>query len=161
MEQPFPGFRSEIRTLKMIHLAMIAGQVLFAAVAFFLVFTGMLDKSANNLYILFRYLVPVCILGGLIGSHFVFRSRLEVIRSDSELSEKLLEYRTTLIIRYAMLEGGTFIALVAYLVVGNHIYLLAAVLVILYFLTLVPNTERVTADLGLNEDEKHKLNGTE
>ena len=159
MERPFLDFKADIRTLKIFHLGMTAGQVLFAAISFLLVFTGMLDESNNNLYILFRYLVPVCIIGALVASHFVFRTRLEVIRSDSELSEKLNEYRITLIIRYAMLEGGTIIALVAYLVVHNIAYLLVAVLVILYFLTLVPSPERVIADLGLNDEEKQKLTG--
>ena len=161
MEHSFPDFKAEIRALKMIHLAMTAGQVLFAVIAFILIITNSLDKSANNLYILFRYVVPVCILGGLIGSHFVFRTRLEVIRTDTELAEKLNEYRITLIIRYAMLEGGSIVALVAYLVVGHMVYLGAAILVILYFLTLIPNTERVTNDLGLNADEKHRLTGIE
>ena len=73
------------------------------------------------------------------------------------LSEKLIDYRSALIVRYALLEGPSFFAIVVYMFTGELMFLGMAVLIILIFLFISPSVEKAGNDLELGQKEKQML----
>jgi hypothetical protein len=154
-------YKPEIRTFRLIHFAMVIGQFFFIAIVLFLVFTSKLEENNNDLNAVFICLVPFLAVVGLISSISTFRIRLRVARSEPVLIEKLTEYRSALIIRYAIIEGVSIFSIVISMVTGKLLYLGIAAILVLYFLALAPTAERVAHDLELTPDDKLKITGNE
>ncbi|MDC6388634.1 hypothetical protein PP182_08060 [Maribacter sp. PR1] len=106
---------------------------------------------------LFLYIVPVFALLGYFGSQFVFKNILSKIRKDAKLDEKLNTYQTASIIKYALIEGPAFLAIVAYNSSGNALPLVIGICLILYLAVQRPNREKIIESLPLTLEEKRKL----
>ncbi len=146
-------------SLSIIHGAMLAGQVLFAAVAWFLNQDGALGDPESVAAL--RVAVPVALIGGLVGHQFFTRSRLPQLQQKETLGEKLTGYRTFLIVRYALLEGPTLLALVTYLLGGELTVLLVAGAVMAYFAILRPTREGAIQALQLQGDQERQVRDPE
>lgn len=141
-----------LRSLSVIHLALLAGQVIFGIVAY--AQSKKIYFGIHNMDSVFMYIVPLVAIGGFMGGYLMFKKQLTVIRSKSSLGEKVIAYQTALIVRYALLEGPSLLAIVIYMQDGNLFFLGIAGLMILYFLSLRPTMEKVENDLDLNFNER-------
>jgi hypothetical protein len=135
------------RSIYIIYFAILLGQVMMAVVFVFLQMTGEFegDKSFRNMFLL---IVPLVVIGTLIGSHVLFKNRLRIAVSQKSLSEIMTVYRSALIIRYVLLEASLPFALVAYLLTGDPLFLAIAGIVIVYFLLEKPGVKKAITDLG-------------
>ena len=152
-----PSPESFLKSISIIHLALLAGQVIFAIVAYaqsIKVFFGI-----SYMDDVFMYIVPLAAIGGFIAGYSIFKKQLAAIRSKNSLGEKIIAYQTALIIRYALLEGPCLLAVWAYLNNNNLFYLMVAGLLIVYFIFLRPTMEKVENDLDLNFNEKIEFLG--
>jgi hypothetical protein len=141
-----------LRSISIIHLALLAGQVIFGIVAY--AQSTRVYFGVNNMDDMFIFIVPVVAIGGFMAGYLIFKQQLVIIRGKRTLGEKVISYQTALIMRYALLEGPSLLAIVAYLLNGNLFYLAVAGLLMLYFLFLRPTMEKVENDLDLNFNEK-------
>lgn len=146
-------------SLTIIHGAMLIGQVLFAAVAWFLNQDGPLGDTESVSVL--RIVVPVALIGGLVGNQLFTRSRLPQLQEKDTLAEKLTGYRTLLITRYALLEGPTLLAIVTYLLGGELTVLLVAGAIIAYFALLRPTREGTIQALQLKGEEERQVRDPE
>lgn len=146
-------------TLSIIHGAMLAGQVLFAAVAWFLVQDGPLSDPESISAL--RIVVPIALISGLIGNQLFTRSRLPQLREKETLTEKLTGYRTLLIVRFALLEGPTLLALATYLLGGDLTVLLVSGAIIAYFAIQRPTREGAIQALQLSGEEERQIRDPE
>jgi hypothetical protein len=144
--------------LTTLHLAMLMGQVIFALVVWYLVSSGQVAAENSQLNDVFRLLVPLVIVGGLIGSRYMARARLRAIAVQSSLKDKLAAYRTLFVIKLAMLEAPALLAIVACLITGHDLYLALAGLVILIFFISRPTKYKVGSDLKLTREEMTMMN---
>lgn len=95
----------------------------------------------------------VLAFGAIIASNFIYQSRLPKIQKEMGLENKLLQFRSSLIISYAILEFGCLANIVLAFISGNVFNLyIALVLAILFFLKR-PTKEKVFKDLMLSKDE--------
>jgi len=140
-------------TLAIIHAALIIGQLLFACVAFYVNSKGeTADESELNDLLLLA--APILAFSGIIGSSFLTKTRLKLIKEKTSLKEKLSEYQTTLIISFALLEGPSIFSLVCYLLTANYIFLAIAGLIIVIFFVIKPTRQKTIKDLALNHQER-------
>lgn len=146
------------KSMQIVYYALFAGPLFMGIILFFLYQTGSLAATAQDLRDIFIYIVPLFAVGGLVSSNLMFRSLLTKIKSRQTLKEKMTEYRSALVVRYALLEGSSFFSIVAYLLTGDILFLGIAGLIILYFLLLKPTIARAVKDLELNPDDEHSLN---
>ncbi|MFA6951117.1 MAG: hypothetical protein WCQ70_10575 [Lentimicrobiaceae bacterium] len=144
------------KTLRIVHFAIIAGITFFGLISYFIHQTGFEDSSKEMQNMLI-YLIPMFVLVGYLVSNVLFRNRLSHCKGRSELNEKLNDYRSALIIRWAFLEGPAFLAIVAHLLTGNIKYLAWAGIIIFYLFAIRPTISKAVTDLGLNYDEEHVL----
>ncbi len=149
-----------IKTLKLIHLALLAGQVFFLAVAWFLRSTGAFPAPFEE-WTIFLLAVLLITASAISAGLFIFKQRMASIAGRTALAEKLTDYRAAAIVKYALAEGPSFFAVVAYLLTGNMIILGIAVAIIAYFATMWPTVGKMSSEMNLTPDEKMKLENQE
>ena len=145
---------SFLKTMRIIFFALLAGQIIFMAVAFFTVNNNPPQSQSDDL---FNILVPVAIGSGLFMSSLLFKQMLAKIKKDDSFEQKLEAYRSALIIRYALLEVPSIFSTVVYLFSGNIIFLAFSGVMILAFLMNMPSRDKATQDLNLSSIEADKL----
>jgi len=146
------------KLMQIIYFALITGQIIFAIISFYLSNTGNFDFSTKELDKIFIYIVLIFVVGGFSGSTLFFRYKLSRIKNKTSLIEKMTEYRSALIIRYALLETPSFFSLIAYLLTGNILFLGLSAIIILFFLTIKPTKNRTIFELKLNVNERQTIN---
>jgi hypothetical protein len=147
--------RDYFKSIRIIFFALLAAQLTFALVAFYLSLeSGSAKANANSLRSIFLVIALVLALNGLVAGNMVYRSRLRKIIQNRNLSTKLNEYRSTFLIRLAMLEASTLFSLVAYLVTGDLIFIGFAGMTLAYFVFLNPTKAGIAFDLELKTEEK-------
>lgn len=158
--QPHSTTGAYIKTLKLIHLALQAGQVFFIVVAFFLRNTGAFPAPFEdwNIFLIAVLLITASAIGAGL---FIFKQRMDAIAGSKALADKLTDYRAAAIVKYALAEGPSFFAVVAYLLTGNMIILGIAVAIIAYFATMWPTVGKMSSEMNLTPDEKMKLENQE
>ena len=145
-----------IKTLSLIHLAMLGGMLLFIAIAYLQTESTQLSFDYEN--DIFFFLVPLLTIGGVTASFFLPNKTMQALSSESSLREKLTTYQTSSIIKYATLEGPSLFAIVSYLQTGNMYYLIFAGALIIYFFNLKPSKFKIEMDLKLNHEHQFAFN---
>jgi hypothetical protein len=152
------SLEENIRNNFVVWVSMLIGQVFFCAIAVFLVNNGamgIIDHS--NLNEILIYIVPsiaiICIFSGF----YIFKQRLLALKELTDINAKFTNYKSALIIRWALIEGPSFLAIVSYLLTGNYILLGIAVTIIVIFILFMPNKARTEADLELSWLDENKL----
>ncbi|HTE01211.1 MAG TPA: hypothetical protein VK668_18120 [Mucilaginibacter sp.] len=154
--QPSP--QSLIKTISIIHLGLLAGQVMLGAVAFFLYKqTGFDIKTYNDPLL---YLVPIVAITCAIVGNLLYKQLIAKLTDKNSLREKLTGHQTASITRFALLEGPSLFGIVAYMSKGNLFFLLISGIIMLYFLSLRPTTEKVASDLNLSYEDKMELDSS-
>jgi hypothetical protein len=152
-----PSPESFLKSMSIIHLALLAGQVIFAIVAY--AQSSKVFFGIHYMDDVFMYIVPLAAIFGFIAGYGIFKKQLAALGNKSSLGEKIIGYQSALIIRYALLEGPSLLAVWAYLLNNNLFYLAVASLLIIYFIFLRPTMEKIENDLGLNFNEKIEFLG--
>lgn len=141
-----------LRTITIIHLAMLLGQALFAIVVFSLIKnTGIDLKDTKDPFL---FVVPIMAIGCFTASVFVFKSKINEAANKPTLKGKLMAYQAAFIIQVALLQGASLFGIVVYDVTRNFLYLLISMVIILYFIMIRPTKEKITDSLNLDYEEK-------
>jgi MFS family permease len=142
------------KALQVIYFALIAGQIIFGLIAFFLNQEAGFYSEDPQLRSIFIFIVPVFVIGGFMASKIFFKKRVEEAKNKTSLIEKMSYYRAALILRYAFLEGPTFLSIIVYLLTNNWYFLVIAGFMIVIFFTIMPTSERASNELELNKNER-------
>ncbi|WP_167618647.1 hypothetical protein [Maribellus sediminis] len=148
------------RSLQIVHLALMAGIVSFIVIAIVLQNMGF-ESDGEDMIPALIYVVPVFMIGGILASNNVFKFRLKTCISQSGLKQKLEEYRSALIIKFALVEGPSFFAIIAYLLTANLVFVGITVLLLAVLLSYRPTPAKSIIDLELDYDERKILEETD
>lgn len=148
-----------VRALQIVYVALLAGQLLFAIIAFVLVKTGFfagmialaVEKILQTIYV-------VAAINAIWIAFYLFKKKIEQARQILSLNEKFTVYRSACITKYALLEGANLLSLIFFLVTANYIFFIFAVVLIFVFMTLNPIRQRIKFDLQLEDADIDKLN---
>lgn len=144
------------RTIRILQLALVAGQVVFAGISLLLTKDGRLTAN-TELIPIFNIIVPVLVAAGIAGSMVLFRTKVNQAKMEPELTAKMAGYRGALVLKYAMLEGPSLFAVIAYLLTGQLLYLAAPVILIILTLMQRPDKDTAIKELELDYNEQAKL----
>jgi hypothetical protein len=143
-----------VRNINIIHMALIAGQAIFA----FVMFTQSqqttikLDKQDG-----FIFIIPVFAVGSFVISNFLFKKLIAKTINVNDLNGKLANYQIAANVRIALLESASLFAIVTYNLTSNFLFLLIAMLLMIYGVIIRPTVETIADDLQLSYDEKMQL----
>jgi len=149
--------------INLIYYALISGVLIFFLITLFLNFTGNIPISDIDEDVL---LINVLIITGLVflaagifGGQIFFNNKLKKINEQKEdLLIKTAEYRSSLIIRYALIEGPAFFSIIGYFLTASYIFIVfVGIAIAIYIIVLKPTRERLIIDLQLDNIEKEKI----
>lgn len=147
-----------LKILSIIHMALCAGLMLLAI---FVSFKNGDFTARMNRQDIFIYIVPIVAAAGYFLSQLVFKKQLESISRDVNLSIKLGKYQIASVIKYALLEGPGFLALMAYFWSGNALYLVIAIALIVYLFVQRPTVAKIKKELPLTSEEEKQFDNLE
>lgn len=139
----------ELKTLTIIHLAMMGGILIFSLGVTGMTFTGSKNPTIIPSAPIFRILVPAIGLLTFILGGIVYRKMVNSIPGDIELTEKLLRYRNYSIIQYAIIESGSFFAIIVYLLTNDILSFVVAGILLIGLFLVRPGYEKCRAELRL------------
>ena len=145
-----------VKTMKIIHGALLAGQVLFAGVAY-ATGTKAIYFNARDTKDVFFFVAPLLAFGGIIAGFFLFKQLITRLTEKADLRSKLTGYQTAFITRAALLEGPSLFNIVAFMLSGNLFYLLISVVLMLILLRSRPTASLIADDLQLGYDDRAEL----
>ena len=102
--------------------------------------------------------MPATTVCTILFSSSNFRKNLPNAVSKMLLQEKLDTYRSLCIKRFAILEGGTIFAIVAYFLTGHSLVACCVVAGLFMFISLRPTKEKIIQELVLSNEEAAFLN---
>ncbi|ATA89418.1 hypothetical protein CAPN002_21020 [Capnocytophaga stomatis] len=144
------------KSLTIIHLALLTGQLLFGVVVYFLnrEIWQYHFPSSNH----FFWVAMALIFAVLLGHKVFYKKGLEEVRNKKSLSEKLATFQGVCIVKYGLIEAASITCIVFALLTENIYFLLISGCLLLYFITLKPTKERVINDLELNRELQEQFN---
>ncbi len=157
METTGQTSRAYFWVLTIVHLALIAGQVVFAIIALFLTLNKKIELGDPEFMKTFRYIVPIIAAAGILASLILYVIKVKQINAADSLKMKMTSYRGILIMRYAFLEGPSFLAGFAFMFTSDVIYLGIMLLMILSLVFWRPSRTKIVTDLNLNPQETATL----
>jgi hypothetical protein len=145
---------SIVRTINIIHMALIAGQAVFAFVMFTQSQQTTIKFDRQDEFI---FIIPIFGVGSLFISNFLFKTLIAKAVTLPDLFSKLTGYQTAVIVRMALLEGASLFAIVTYNLTSNFLFLLISIFLMIYGVIIRPTVEKIADDLELSYDEKMQL----
>ncbi len=143
-----------LKTLSIIHISLCAGLLLLAI---FVYFKNGDFTAGTNRQDIFIYIVPIVAIAGYFLSQFVFKKQIDAISKEEKLSIKLGKYQIASLIKYSLLEGPGFLALMAYFWSGNALCLVIAIALIMYLFVQRPTAEKIKKELPLTLEEQKQF----
>lgn len=128
----------KIKTLKIIHLALIAGITL--AFTFLGNFKTMFDMVIDDSSLFYAFIPAIA----YVSSNFIFKNMLRNIQKDASNEEKLAIYQSASIARWAIIEGACFLILIL-----KPDFLLLGVILLIYLILLAPKKAQIFQTLDI------------
>jgi hypothetical protein len=150
-----PNPKNIIKTTRIIHLALLIGQILFATVVFLSVQNPVVDLHAGNDVIF--YIAPFMIISMMFVGSLLYKNQIKKAAEKTTINEKLGIYQTAIIMRCAASEGASLFCIVCTLISGNLFYLVLAGINIVYFIWIRPSKFKILEDLDLDYNENVAL----
>lgn len=139
------------KSMNLLHIAILAGSLLYFIVAFYLNKTeGGLIKLDRNLNQIFWSVSVILLLGMIPAAYYIFKKKIEKIRNEKNLNEKMNHYREAFIIKLAIIDTACFFNITFFLL-SNVNYILYQIAILLLVLAInFPNKTAITDELELN-----------
>jgi hypothetical protein len=138
----------QIKSVQIIFLALLAGQIIFLFISVFLVQSGNVKPNDELFLILFivdlMIITPAIVLGPMIYRGFIERANTKKLTE-----EKFILYRQGVIIKLALVEAPTIFSIVGFLLTGSFIFLILAIGVLILFFFHKPTLEKFAEDFNI------------
>jgi len=141
-----------LKTLRIIHVAVLVEALVFFAVAFILnrdAELAWMNEENPDLFLIGLVLIVISSMGAFI----VPRIMLNSVRSKESKEERLKAYSSVAIIRMALLDAAMTMSIVFFIVDKAWIYVLILSLLILIFLGMFPTQQRIERDSEMSIDD--------
>lgn len=140
--------------MQIIHRAMLLGIILFAAIAFFLTYSGNFPPLLQQYDQGLQVAAIVLSLAGFFIGNALFKKKIFQIRSSSDsLSNKFSLYRSASLLQWALLEGPALFTIICFLLVGNYAFLALAGALMILFSINTPTKIKMAMLLQITEEE--------
>lgn len=147
-----------ISSLRITHLALLAGQCLMLGIVLYLVIEHKMAAAAKSVDKTLQVVAVVVAFAAVFLAITTVNKKLRQINStDTSLAEKASQYRMISIIQWALLEGASLFSIICFLLTGNYAFAALAVTLIVFFVLLGPSRVKIMLQLQLNDQEVDSL----
>ncbi|MBK8609329.1 MAG: hypothetical protein IPL84_05115 [Chitinophagaceae bacterium] len=150
---------SVFSTMNIMHRALLAGQVIFNAIMFYLVYS----KEMMPLFTHQEKMMQIAAIGyaaiAIFAGTSLFKKKLALINDDTggDARTKLTKYRSASMLQWGLMEAASLVCGICLLLTGNYAFLALSAVLILYFAMLMPVKNRIAAQLNLQSNELDEL----
>ena len=148
------------KALRIVHLGITAGLLIFLGVFLVLFQTGRLQAIDPSLERTLQVVAVVVTVASLLAGFNMFKRKIMEARNSTGNGETRMNlYRTACIVWWAMIEGPGILAVVGFFMTGNYAFVALAGFHILVLLIFMPRKENIIVLLNLNASEVAQLEG--
>lgn len=146
---------SSLTVLNTIFFGLLMGQVIFGVIAYVMLTENQYFSLSKDT----AFFAVVCCVAvlGIYAGQFLFKKQLEKVHSAETLQKKINGYQTALIVKWALIEGHSLLALVAFLVTNNLLFFIVFICLVSFFFFQKPTKEKLIFDLELSRDMQKEL----
>lgn len=144
------------RELNLLYTALIAGSLVILPVVYFFL-TPLDPVDLVGLRNLILVIFPILAFALLILSLLLFRWKIKQLVEEKKIGRKLQEYRTALLLRWAIIEGACYFCIIGFGLLRVNLVLALAVFLFAYFVMQKPTVIKAVTDLDLNAIERERL----
>ena len=148
----FKKLNSNLKTLIIMHTAMLMAQILLAAIVYYINHNNTSDLD-NDFDRKIQMILTGIAVFNVVAALFLFKKNMEKLKNIQELNEKILKYRQASIIKFALLEFATFVAIIGYFFTLGISFLVLAAVLIAFFALQKPTVLAMTNYLGVREND--------
>lgn len=147
------GIQTDLRALKIVYGALIAGVTFFLGVTMYLHTMSGPFLTDQQMYVIMLGIANALAFSTIPVGFFLFKKRIENIDSISGTREKLARFREAMILRAATMEGPAFFFVVCFMLFGNFVFAGEAVLVLILMAYFFPTNEKIAAEIHIDAGE--------
>lgn len=158
MQNP-SSYQTNLRTLSILHYALLAGLLMFSGLAYFLIGPTLKggEAEAESFNAIYRYLIPGIAIIAIVYGRFIGNQLLAKAKEEEDIGAKLSIYRNAALIRWSLMEGAGMFAVIAYLFTGNQVFIMISLAAAAYLFTQKPTARLVSRELNLSNAESREL----
>ena len=145
---------NQLRVTKKIYTSIFTGLLIFLIIVIVISQENNAD-GGNSLDKVFTVIVPLFGLLMMVFSKLIYNKMVSGYLSGTDLVEKIMRYRTSKIISWAMVEAACLFALVATMLTSNYLYIAVVIFLLGYLFMLKPSKESLIHDLQLEKTESN------
>ena len=102
----------------------------------------------------FHLVAPILMLSCISIGSFLFTKKMEEAKSQTGLFEKIQHYKSSIILRSALLEGANLICIIFFFLENNYFFLLLFLIGMGAFLLVRPSEDNFKEKYRLTEEER-------
>ncbi len=147
-------YKVDIKSLIVIHTAMLLGMIIFMAVAFFVANKVLPNPVDESLSRILQVVAVLLSMGGGFMAFMLFKKKIQSIQDMSiPVSEKIQQYRIASIMKFALLEAPVLFCCIGYLLSKNISFLLLAGVLVMIFAGQKPTVIMMTHDMNVSKED--------
>lgn len=147
-----------VKALNIIHKGLVAGQLMFAAIAAYLLYSGAVIPAATELDKTLQIATLAITAAGIFAGFAIFKKKSARIRDmQGGAKEKFEQYRSACIIQWALMEGPAIFCIICFFLTGNYAFLALVAFIIILFTMTGPSKFKIQLQLQISEAELDEL----
>ena len=146
---------SYFNTLRIIHLAMLMGQVMLVVLSY-LLFLKDAEFALNTDNMIF-FIVPILVISLISASFMVYKKLISKLNIEPDFNLRLNQYRVANLVRWAMIEGGTLASVILSIAYKNLLFMPFAGLLIVVFVLLGTSKAKMAREVEFTQEELNQL----
>lgn len=140
------------------HMALMMGQILFASVSIYLIYSKTVLPSGTHLDRVLQVVALVITAGGIFAGTWFFKKKLLQLREmQNDAKGKFNIYRLACIVQWVLLEGPSIFCIICFFLTGNYAFLAVVVVILFLFAMLAPLKVKVLLQLQISDAELDEL----
>jgi len=150
-------FKPEIKVLIFLHRSLLMGQVILIALIYF-TSTRMNNTTPNQDFgKALQTVVAIATIGCVAAGFIIFKKKVTSLQQGTQsFSEKLTQYRTASIIKYALLQGPCLFSMILFFLNKNPSSLFLSLILIVLFSMQTPAAINISYDLKVSVDDLYE-----
>lgn len=151
---PSADTRQDLLTsIRFIFFAILTSLIFFAVISYFLIAPA-IDKTDENLFTAFIFVVPLFSITMIFLARFLLRKISGQNDNTTPVDQKLVKYRTTKIISWAFIESAGLFNVVAYNLTKSTVFFIVFFVVFAAFFINKPSMSEFITLFGVDPNEK-------
>jgi len=147
-------FSGQFKITIIIYGALIIGQLIFFAIALFIVEKKVVE-SIQYLDDIFKLLIPILGLFVMILVRSIYNKNLSSVNSNEEVNSKIVKYRNFKIVQWALVESVSILSIIGLIITGNYLYAVVFLFMLGFFLLIKPSKEQFFNDFKISNDQRN------